>query len=172
MRRWLKRLRGTLVMALLWAVGWGLAGLLIGVSSLLLPWLPWDAFFAVFDAPLPALAVPGFFGGALFSVVLSLGERRQRFDELSVRRFAGWGALGGLLLSMIPTSALLLGSSPRWPLAAIIMVPVTLLSAASAAGSLWLARRANGHQELEGGRAVDDLWLTDGLARDLMTRAE
>jgi hypothetical protein len=34
---------------------------------MLVPGLPWDSLFAVFDAPLPALAVQGFFGGAIFS---------------------------------------------------------------------------------------------------------
>ena len=29
--------------------------------NLLLPGLPWNAFFEVFDAPLPAFAIPGFF---------------------------------------------------------------------------------------------------------------
>ncbi|QJR37221.1 hypothetical protein [Gemmatimonas groenlandica] len=179
MHRWLKRLRGTLVMALLWAVGWSIAGLLLGISSILLPWLPWDPLFAVFDAPLPALAVPGFVGGALFSVLLGIGEHRRRFDELSVRRFAGWGAVGGLLLTMIPASAVLSGSATGadlahefWALTSILVVPLTTLSAASAAGSLWLARRAKGSRELEAGRVVDDLWLTDGQAKDLIALAE
>ncbi|MBK6487260.1 MAG: hypothetical protein IPF98_10390 [Gemmatimonadetes bacterium] len=74
MKKWLRRLRGAVGMGLTWAVGWAITGVLVGVASLLLPNLPWDAFFAVFDAPLPALAIPGFVGGAIFSMVLgSLG---------------------------------------------------------------------------------------------------
>ncbi len=179
MRRWLKRLRGYLVLALLWAVAWAVAGLLIGVSSRLLPWLPWNAFFAVFDAPLPALAVPGFIGGALFSVLLGIGEHRRRFDELSVCRFAGWGAVGGLLLTMIPASAVLSGSATGadlahefWAITSILVVPLTALSAASAAGSLWLARRAAPPIALAAGDARSDLWLSDAQARDLITGAE
>jgi hypothetical protein len=176
---WLKRVRGALVMALLWAVCWAVAGFLIGVSSLLLPWLPWDAFFAVFDAPLPALAVPGFVGGALFSVVLGIGEHRRRFDELSVRRFAGWGALGGLLLTLIPASAVLSGAATSadrgrelWALISILVVPLTTLSAVSAAGSLWLARRASQPATLAAGDAEADVWLADGQAQDLIARAD
>src|SRR5689334_13739209 len=101
-KRWVRRVRGAVGMGLTWAIGWAIAGLLIGVSSKLLPGLPWDAFFAVFDAPLPALAVPGFVGGVLFSVVLALVGRHRRFNELSLPRFVAWGAVGGLLLSLVP----------------------------------------------------------------------
>jgi hypothetical protein len=79
---WMRRIRGALGMGLTWAAGWAVAGILIGVSSLILPFLPWDVFFRVFDAPLPMLAVPGFVGGAIFSVVLGIAGRRHRFDVL------------------------------------------------------------------------------------------
>ncbi len=92
MKRWLRRIRGAVGMGLTWAVGWALFGVLIGIASLLLPGLPWDLFFEVFDAPLPALAVRGFVGGAFFSTVLGIAGRRRRFDELSLPRFAAWGA--------------------------------------------------------------------------------
>jgi hypothetical protein len=94
MRNWQRRIRGAVGMGLTWAAGWALVGVLIGVTSRLLPSLPWDALFEVFDAPLPALAIPGFIGGALFSVVLGIAGRRRRFDELSLPRFAAWGAVG------------------------------------------------------------------------------
>jgi hypothetical protein len=146
---WLRRIRGVVGTGLTWAAGWAVGGLLIGVSSILLPWLPWEAFFRIFDAPLPALAVPGFFGGMLFSVVLSVAGRNRRFDELSLPRFAAWGAAGGLLLSLLPAALVLLGLASTeggtlgiWQLTAVIVVPFMLLSAASAAGSLILARRA------------------------------
>ena len=90
MKKWLRRLRGAVGMGLTWAVGWAITGVLVGVASLLLPNLPWDAFFAVFDAPLPALAIPGFVGGAIFSMVLGVVGRRRRFHELSLPRFAAW----------------------------------------------------------------------------------
>jgi hypothetical protein len=146
-------------MGLTWAVGWAVAGLLIGVTSKLLPGLPWDSFFEIFDAPLPALAVPGFFGGALFSTVLGIAGRRRRFDELSLPRFAAWGALGGLLLGLVPAALVAVGlASLRpdlglWQLTAIISGPLILLGAASASGSLMLARRAKDRELLE---ACDD----------------
>jgi hypothetical protein len=85
--------------------------LLIGASSLLLPGLPCDTFFKYFDAPLPALGVPGFVGGALFSLVLGVAGRRRRFDELSVARFAVWGALGGLMLALVPAALVVVGQA-------------------------------------------------------------
>jgi len=126
---WLKRVRGALVVALLWAVAWALAGLLIGIA-----------------------------------------EHRRQFEELSVVRFAGWGALGGLLLSMIPAMAVLFGSATvvegaqtLWPLTLILAVPLTSLSAASASGSLWLARRSErtGDGRLANGRAPEFLTQAD-----------
>jgi hypothetical protein len=151
MNKWLRRIRGAIGMGLTWAAGWAVFGILIGVTSLLLPGLPWDAFFDIFDAPLPALAMPGFIGGALFSFVLSVAGRNRRFDELSVPRFAIWGAAGGLLLSLIPgamvTAGLAtIGKDGRgvWDLTTIIAGPLMLLCSASAAGSLILARKAQG----------------------------
>jgi hypothetical protein len=66
MTQWPGRIRGALGMGLTWAVAWALYGVLIGVASRVLPGLPWNSLFEIFDAPLPALAIPGFIGGVLF----------------------------------------------------------------------------------------------------------
>jgi len=149
MLSWVRRVRGALGMGITWAVTWAGVGLLIGVTSLLLPGLPWDAFFEVFDAPLPALAVPGFVGGAIFSVVLGIAGRRRRFEELSLPRFALWGAVGGVLLSLVPAAMVAMGlATPAegtlglWDFTAVVSGPLALLCAGSASGSLALARRA------------------------------
>lgn len=171
MQPWLKRIRGAVGMGVTWAAGWAIVGLLIGLSSLLFPALPWDAFFDVFDAPLPALAVPGFVGGALFSVVLGIAGRHRRFDELSLPRFAAWGALGGLLLTVVPATMVALGLATvssegmgLWPLTAVIGAPFTLLSAGSAAGSLALARRAEHRALLDADDHVAHIGLSEGEA--------
>ena len=150
MKTWVRRVRGATGVGLTWAVAWAFVGLLIGLASNLLPGLPWNAFFDVFDAPLPALAIPGFLGGAFFSLVLGIAERRRRFDQLSVLRFAAWGALGGLLLSLLPAALVIAGlATPAdgdaglWRLTALASGPLILLSAVSASGSLLLARRAD-----------------------------
>ena len=152
MKGWLRRIRGAVGMGVTWAVGWAIAGVLIGVSSVLLPFLPWDVFFEVFDAPLPALAIPGFFGGALFSTVLGIAGRRRRFDELSLPRFAAWGAVGGVLVSLIPAAMVSAGLGSvgegvnLWLSTAAVMGPFTLLGAVSASGSLKLARMAEAQE--------------------------
>lgn len=152
MKQWLRRIRGALGMGLTWVVGWALVGVLIGVTSRLLPGLPWDSFFEVFDAPLPALAIPGFFGGVLFSTVLGIAGRRRRFDELSLPRFVACGAVAGLLLSLVPAALVTVGLASvgrhvdLWQITAAISGPLTLLSAVSAAGSLALAKIAEGRE--------------------------
>lgn len=148
MNKWTRRIRGAIGMGLTWAAGWAVFGLLIGVSSLLLPGV-FDPFFEVFDAPLPALAIPGFVGGALFSIVLGIAGRERKFSELSVARFAAWGALGGLLLTLFPFALVAVGlasmegsAHTAGKVLATVGGPFVLLSAVSAAGSLMLARRA------------------------------
>ena len=162
----LRRIRGAVGMGLTWAAGWAVAGVLIGVASNLLPFLPWDSFFEIFDAPLPALAIPGFFAGAFFSIVLGIAGRGRKFDELSLPRFAAWGALGGVLLTLFPFALVAAGLASTEGSAhsasqviAVIGPVFVVLSALSAAGSLLLARRAQDRKSLEG---HDDVALQEG----------
>ncbi|HEV8358561.1 MAG TPA: hypothetical protein VGQ17_17545 [Gemmatimonadales bacterium] len=175
MENWLRRLRGAVGMGLTWAAGWALAGVLIGVSSKLLPGLPWDSFFEVFDAPLPALAIPGFFGGVLFSTVLGIAARHRSFAELSLPRFAAWGAAGGLLLSLVPAALVAVGLASLgrpdfglWHITAAISGPLTLLSAVSASATLMLARMAEGRELLEASEDAAEVGLAEGEAQELL----
>ena len=161
MKGWLRRARGAIGMGLTWALGWAVAGLLIGVSSLLLPGLPWAGLFEVFDAPLPALAVPGFFAGVFFSAVLGIAGRRRRFSELSLPRFAAWGALGGLLLTLFPFALVAVGLASRegsdigtGQILAVITPLFLLLSALSASVTLIIARAAERRGERETSEAA------------------
>jgi hypothetical protein len=154
--KWLRRIRGAVGMGLTWALGWAVAGLLIGVSSKLLPFLPWDRFFEIFDAPLPAMAVPGFFGGVFFSMVLGIAGRGRRFSELSIPRFAAFGALGGLLLTLFPFLLVAVGLADTegsgfsaWQVIRVIGPTFILLGAASAAVTLAVARKAEKRESLD-----------------------
>ena len=155
MTKWLRRIRGAAGMGLSWAVQWVIVGLLIGVGSKLLPGLPWGWFFDRFDAPLPALAMPGFVGGVFFSIVLGIAGRRRRFRELSLPLFAAWGALGGLLVTLLPFTLAAVGLATLnvspWRLFATISGPLVLLSALSASVSLMLARRAEDRESRDAG---------------------
>ncbi|MDX1394985.1 MAG: hypothetical protein R3195_11350 [Gemmatimonadota bacterium] len=141
MRRWLTRARGTLGMGLVWAAGgFGLGGVIE------LIWNIWPGFplGPVFDIWPAVLAIPGFMGGAAFSVVLGIAGRNRSFDELSLPRFAGWGALGGAALGGLFVALGLGGADAPslWLRAAMIMGPFSLGSAIAASGSLALARLA------------------------------
>ena len=176
MKKWLRRIRGAVGMGLTWAVGWAFAGMLIGVASTLLPFLPWDWFFAVFDAPLPAMAVPGFFGGVFFSAVLGIAGRGRRFRELSLPQFAAWGAAGGLLLTLFPFALVAVGlgtlnpAARPWPIIGAIVVPFTLLSAVSAAVTLTVARKAEDRASLEAGEDVAERITGDEARRHAKRR--
>lgn len=163
MSTWLRRSRAALATGVTWAITWAIGGILIGVSSVLFPSLPWwDAFFAFFDAPLPMLAIPGFVGGLLFSGVLRVAGRRHRFHDLSLPRFAAWGALGGLLVALVPAALVGLGLATLAEglgVGALVLAlagPLMLFSAVSAAGSLALARKGEDGM-LEGGEEMRSL---------------
>ena len=172
MKKWLRRIRGAVGMGLTWAAGWALVGVLIGVTSILLPGLPWDLFFEVFDAPLPALAIPGFVGGAFFSTVLGIAGGRLRFDELSLPRFGAWGAVAGLLLALFPAAMVAVGFASAnvdlWLNTAIVIGPLALLCAVSASGSLMLARMAEDRELLDASADVVEVGLTEGEAQELL----
>jgi hypothetical protein len=137
-------------MGVTWALGWALVGVLLAAASTVLPPSIWNAFAKVFDAPAPALAVPGFVGGVLFSVVLGIAGRKNRIEDLSIGRVAAWGAIGGVLVSLVPAAMVLVGlatlnaqGGALWQLTATIAVPLALLSAVSAAVTLKLAQRSS-----------------------------
>ena len=145
---WLRRVRGALGMGVTWAAGWALFGVLVAGLSFVLPASVGDAFSRIFDAPAPALAVPGFVGGVIFSIVLGIAGRRHRIEEISTRRVAVWGAIGGVLVALVPAIMVVLGlatlnaqGGALWLLTATIAVPLAFLSALSAALTLRLAKR-------------------------------
>jgi peptidoglycan/LPS O-acetylase OafA/YrhL len=122
-------------MGITWAVVWAPFGLLAGFIV--------DRTGAMDEPWILVGALPGFFCGVVFSVVLAITERRGNVDELSPARVALWGAAGGLAM-MLLTSTLGTPNEEHlfWRARFLVMGGVTLLSAASAAGSLLLARKA------------------------------
>jgi len=166
MKKWLRRIRGAIMMGLTWAAGWTLFGMLgVGVFYTLFPRVP-----DFFDVWIPVFAYPGFFCGMLFSTVLGIAGRRRRFDELSLPRFAAWGAVGGLLLSLVPAAMVAVGLASAnvdlWLFTAVIGGPLTLLSAGSAVGSLVLARRAEERELPDASADGAEVGLTEGEAQE------
>jgi hypothetical protein len=117
------------------------------------------------DAPLPLLfGLLGFIAGATFSGLLTLAEGRRRFDQISLPRFAWWGAIGGLLLSAVISRATALG----WGEALALAPALAIACGGSAAGSLALARRAE-RRELPDNRGdATDRELTRHEKRKLL----
>ena len=135
MKKWLRRLRGALGMGLIWAAGWGVAAVLIGMIV--------DPDGSMDEMWVAIGAYPGFLGGVVFSAVLAIAARRRGLDELSLSRVAAWGAAAGLLVGVLPfTIGEPTTERPLWLLAGVVIGSITLLSAVSAAGSLALARMA------------------------------
>lgn len=151
MADWPRRVRGMLKMGLAWGIGWAVigGGIMEGIV---------DPQGRILDMWPQTLAVPGFFGGAIFSTVLWLADGQRLFEDLSVGRCAAWGAVGGLLVSMLPAAMVLIGVlDPGNPdpnllkATSLFALPLVPLSALSAAGSLLLARRAERRAALDGG---------------------
>jgi hypothetical protein len=136
MLNWLRRAGRAILMGIMWAVLWSPIGPIIGFI------VDRDGKM---DEPWIAVGVyPGFFCGVFFCIALAIAERGRRFDDLAFRRIVGWGALAGVVTGLLP---FVLGdpsggrSFPLWLLAVPLITGV--LSAATSAGTLMLARRGN-----------------------------
>jgi hypothetical protein len=152
--KWMRRIRGAIGIGFTWAVAWAAVGS-----------VPRWLFGFNTDAPLPLVfGVLGFIAGVIFSGLLMLTEGRRGFDQLSLPRFAAWGAVGGLLLSGIFTRAASLGAAD-----ALVIAPTFAAACAiCASGSLALARRAR-MRELPDTRAGSaEAELTDHEYRKLL----
>lgn len=143
MKQWMRRVRGALGMGL----AWGIVGFIAGMGIELIHNIWPNPLGRMVDIWPAALAYPGFVGGITFSIVLGIAGRHRRFDELSVPRFAAWGALGGLVVSLIPAAMVGVGLAtpnvPLWQITAALIGPCVVGSAFAASGSLILARWAD-----------------------------
>ena len=163
MTKGLRRLRGAIGMGLTWAVAWGGAGTIVTLGFLL-------RTGSRPDAPFPIMfAAAGFVAGVLFSGALGLAEGRRRFDQMSLRRFAAWGAAAGFLLAATFVLAVSLGGDPAFLWNLVVVGPAFAVAAAgSAAGSLALARRAQDRAVLETTEDASAVGLPEGEAREVL----
>ena len=158
MRKWLLRVRGAIGMGFTWAVAWSAVGL---VPRWILGYNP--------DAPFPIIfGVLGFLAGVTFSALLVLSEGRRRFDQMSLPRFAAWGAAGGLLLSAFFARM----ASLAWGDVLAIAPTFAVACAVCASGSLALARRAETKELPERAGPTAAAELTDSEKRKLRSGGE
>jgi hypothetical protein len=157
MKKWLRRIRGAIGMGLTWAAVWGGVGTITMLGFLLVtgsrPDAPFPLVFGVF----------GFVAGVIFSGVLGVVEGRRGFDRMSLPRFAAWGATAGFLLSAAFVLAVSLAGDPAFLWNLVVVSPVFAVAAAgSAAGSLALARRAQGRELIARTEDVTAVGLSEG----------
>ena len=134
MKKWWRRIRAAMGIGLAWAAAWFGAGMVLLLV----------VGFGAADVPFPLFfGLLGFLAGTTFAGILGLVAGKRRFDQMSIPRFAGWGALGGLLVS----GAIVLASGEGDFLALGTVFAVA--GATSAAGTLALARRGERRQLLD-----------------------
>ena len=142
MKTWLRRARGALGMGLTFAVAGGAIGTIISLGFLVRTGSRPDAPFPIM------LGALGFIAGVAFAGVLLVVERRRRLDQLTLPRFAAWGAAAGFALSGAFFLAVSRGD-PAFLKYFLSVGPIATVAAAGvAAGSLALARRAQNRELL------------------------
>jgi hypothetical protein len=122
------------------------------------------------DVPYPlGFGAFGFVAGVAFSGVLGLVEGRRRFDQMSLPRFAGWGAAGGFSLAAMFVTVVSLVEDPAFLSNLLVLGPVfAVAGAGSAAGTLALARRAEDRELVETSEGVDEVGLSEGEVQELL----
>jgi hypothetical protein len=148
-----RRMGGAIGMGVTWAAAWGVAGM-----------VPRWLFGFNTDVPFPLVfGVLGFLAGVTFSALLALFEGRRWLGQMTHWRFAGWGALSGLLLSALFTRIASLGAAD-----VLLVAPAFVVAGAvCASGSLALAKRAETRELRESGRRSIRGELNDDAKRKL-----
>lgn len=165
MKKWLRRTRAAFGIGLTWAVGWAPVGAITGLITGVVLGFPLGGITANYAAMFGWL---GFVAGTWFCTVLRIAEGRRRFDQLSVPRFAVWGAVVGLSLGTLAVTLGVVGLGGITPLTVAVVGAAGLLGAGSATSSLVLARKGDDQELLAAGHEAADVGLTEGERRELL----
>ena len=134
MNEWSGRIRAAVGLGLLWGAVWTAVGALMRRAD------PSSALERVWLGPAIGWT-PGLLAGVLFSVMLGIAANRRGLDETSIAIVLACGAMAGLLVGMLPFA---INQPPSeaalWLVALVVMGSMAVLGAASAAGSVAIAR--------------------------------
>jgi hypothetical protein len=139
MKGLLRRLRGVIGTAVTWALGWGAVYAVIQVGLKLIFGHTMSILLLAFMG-----SILGLISGGSFAIILSIAERHRTFDQLSLKRVALWGAVGGAALVLVAVPQLMGGGIPAGRVVADLILPLsvtTLLGAGSAPATVAIARR-------------------------------
>ena len=135
-------LRGVLGTAAAWSLAW--------IPLTLVSW----SIVAAFSGNVPPLQqwgpivigamVRGAISGAAFATVLAIAGRRRTFASLRLRDMFLWGAVGGIVAPAITLGVIAATTTHVIPAVTmgLGLGMASALGAVSAAGTLWVARRA------------------------------
>jgi hypothetical protein len=135
-------LRGVLGTAAAWSLAW--------IPLTLASW----SIAAAFSGTVPPLQhwapivvgamVRGAISGAAFATVLAIAGRRRTFASLRLRDMVLWGAVGGIVAPAITLGVIAATTAHIIPAVTmgLGLGMASVLGAVSAAGTLWVARRA------------------------------
>jgi hypothetical protein len=151
-------------MGLTWGLAWFGAGMAMMLGLLLLTGSTGA------DVPYPlGFGMLGFFSGVTFSGVLGVLGGNRRFDQMSLPRFAGWGAAGGFILAAGFVSVVALFEGATFLQNLVVLGPVFAAAGAGcAAGSLAIARKAEDRELLDASTHLKEIGLTPDEARELL----
>jgi hypothetical protein len=160
LNRALRWLRGAFGIALTWGVAWSIAGMIVAFVLRSLR-VAEGSNLPLIEANLAVAAtvfgIIGLLNGLGFSIALAASERSRSFNELSPRRIALWGVLGGLSYpALFALSNFVDGY--RLPNDFLVAIPIcAAFGALSAWSILTIARRAkdSGQDQIGPGAAPD-----------------
>lgn len=140
MRDILRKIRGAVGNALIWAVAWFGAGLAIGAVLYLAGLFPVTSGWGVVLIMAKTLAVPGFVTGGAFSVYLGVRHRNRHILDLSVLRLA---LAGGAVAAVTLVGYLVAQGAPAYP--SVLLIDGAIaggLGAVTAGGTILLSKHA------------------------------
>ena len=143
----LRKLKAVLISSIIWGTVWVPLGVALGVYlSRQNPVMTTDGVarnlsaLSVILGATTVCYVWGAISGFLFALFVAAAERRGTLEQLSVRRFALWGAGASMALPALLLMPLPLDDTGPWPLLTVLAT-TGCFGAIAASGVLWLAQR-------------------------------